>query len=355
MMIRAYKHFRKKLSFIKHEKLTEESGQDPIVEGVTFYVRYLGSCFVINKAGDESTSDAIKSIVSMARKTDRKLNRVALLISVKDLKMTDLESGNVCFDISIYRISYCCADALFSHVFAFIAVNKDETMECHAFLCRKRKIAQAASLTVAQAFNLAFATWKDNQERKKSIVTDDNSNESADTDGVNLSLEICPKTQEDQDNLLIDLRSPADTLDQETLQQHLNQQHLHQTQHLHQHLLVRLDSKDNGPVDMEMDETFSKLPQTPSNVPILQHLPPNASSLDVGAFACGSQTLFDGPLDGLESPLHGSCLTPSQLFTPAASPLTNIRHHQMQSSDNQNLKPVTLESPQLRGSLPALT
>ena len=38
------------------------------------------------------------------------------------------------------RISYCCADALFSHVFAFIAVNKDETMECHAFLCRKRKI-----------------------------------------------------------------------------------------------------------------------------------------------------------------------------------------------------------------------
>ena len=42
--------------------------------------------------------------------------------------------------LSLRRISYCCADALFSHVFAFIAVNKDETMECHAFLCRKRKI-----------------------------------------------------------------------------------------------------------------------------------------------------------------------------------------------------------------------
>ena len=46
-------------------ELTEETGQDPIVEGVTFYVRYLGSCFVINKAGDEATSEAIKSIVSM--------------------------------------------------------------------------------------------------------------------------------------------------------------------------------------------------------------------------------------------------------------------------------------------------
>ena len=38
-----------------------------------------------------------------ARKTDRKLNRVALLVSVKDVKMTDLETGNVNFDISIYR------------------------------------------------------------------------------------------------------------------------------------------------------------------------------------------------------------------------------------------------------------
>ena len=44
------------------------------------------------------------------------------------------------FHLSPLRISYCCADALFSHVFAFIAMNKDETMECHAFLCRKRKI-----------------------------------------------------------------------------------------------------------------------------------------------------------------------------------------------------------------------
>ena len=76
---------------------------------------------------------------------------------------------------------------------------------------------------------------------------------------------------------------------------------------------------------------FSRLPETPSNVPILKHLPPNASSLDVGAFACGSQTLFDGPLDGLDqggvdSPHHGSCLTPSQLYTPTCSPHPQIRN-----------------------------
>ena len=38
---------------------------DPVLEGVTFYVRYLGSCFVLNSSGEEATSEAIKSIVSM--------------------------------------------------------------------------------------------------------------------------------------------------------------------------------------------------------------------------------------------------------------------------------------------------
>ena len=43
-----------------------------------------------------------------ARKTDRKLNRVALLVSVADVKMTDLETGQMCFDISIYRSVMLC-------------------------------------------------------------------------------------------------------------------------------------------------------------------------------------------------------------------------------------------------------
>ena len=43
---------------------------DPVLEGVTFYVRYLGSCFVLNSSGEEATSEAIKSIVSMVMNID---------------------------------------------------------------------------------------------------------------------------------------------------------------------------------------------------------------------------------------------------------------------------------------------
>jgi len=320
-MIRACKQFRKKLSFIKHEKLCEDSGQDPVVEGVTFYVRYLGSCFVINQTGDETTGEAIKSIVSMARKTDRKLNRVALMVSIKDVKMTDLETGAVYFDISIYRISSCTADAVFSHVFAFIAVNTDQSMQCHAFLCRKRKIAQAATMTIAQAFNLAFQSWRESQEKDKeeTMLMNGNCISEKDKSAENELLRKCvnektndmknahgnkayDETSIDEEDLLIDLNSPGDTLDNKTAST----------------VLVNIGNNDT----QDMDENFSKLPETPNNIPLLKHLPSNASSLSVCAFV-GSQSLLDSSAD---SPLHGSSLTPTKLCTPASSPAQQVRH-----------------------------
>uniref|UniRef100_A0A8C4ST25 Low density lipoprotein receptor adaptor protein 1a n=1 Tax=Erpetoichthys calabaricus TaxID=27687 RepID=A0A8C4ST25_ERPCA len=53
------------------------------------------------------------------------------------------------------RISYCTADKMHDKVFAYIAQSQhNETLECHAFL------AQAVTLTVAQAFRVAFEFWQ---------------------------------------------------------------------------------------------------------------------------------------------------------------------------------------------------
>ena len=41
------------------------NGSDPLLEGVTFYVKYLGSCIVDKESGEETTSDAVKTIVTM--------------------------------------------------------------------------------------------------------------------------------------------------------------------------------------------------------------------------------------------------------------------------------------------------
>lgn len=87
-------------------------------------------------------------------------------IKPSGLRATDVSNGSVDIDVSIYRISYCSADATFDRVVAFIATNKNETLECHAFLTSKRKIAQAAALTISQAFNIAFEKWQEKSESK---------------------------------------------------------------------------------------------------------------------------------------------------------------------------------------------
>ena len=149
-----------------------------------------------------------------ARKDNRRLIRVSMLISVRGIKMSDMETGKTLLNFSIYRwklgnieklssnirlkpadavvnfcllskdmynfwknyinymeisivqklnlkcfcycldipslppstfpypgrISYCSADATFTHVFAFIAVNRADCLQCYAFLARKQKI-----------------------------------------------------------------------------------------------------------------------------------------------------------------------------------------------------------------------
>ena len=71
------------------------------------------------------------------------------------------------------------------------------------------------------------------------------------------------------------------------------------------------------------------LPRLTATPAMLRHLPPHAASLDVAAFASSSCS----PLaEAGCSPQHGSCLTPSQLVTPASSPHSKIREDRAQSA-----------------------
>lgn len=65
--------------------------------------------------------------------------------------------------VSIYRISYCSADATYDRVFAFISTNRNETLECHAFLCPKRKM-------VRNAAHLFKAFWREKERRTLSRI-----------------------------------------------------------------------------------------------------------------------------------------------------------------------------------------
>ncbi|XP_003737299.1 low density lipoprotein receptor adapter protein 1 [Galendromus occidentalis] len=154
----------------KHKKLSEEWGsgaKEPVQEGMTFYLEYLGSTFVENAKGEASTAEAIKKVIQLAKAGGNKLKKVAVTISPKGIQTREMPSEDVHIDVSIYRISYCSADATYDRVVAFIATNKNELMECHAFLCSKKRVAQAVALTISQAFNSAFELWKKSRQEQE--------------------------------------------------------------------------------------------------------------------------------------------------------------------------------------------
>lgn len=92
----------------------------------------------------------------------------------KGIECFDAITGETILKVSIYKISYCSADATHHNVFAFVAGSKDElapsepdTLSCHAFVCQKRKIAHKLTLTVARNFECAFKQWQESLQRAK--------------------------------------------------------------------------------------------------------------------------------------------------------------------------------------------
>ncbi|XP_052428586.1 low density lipoprotein receptor adapter protein 1-B isoform X1 [Carassius gibelio] len=157
----------------KHKKLPENwtDTRETLLEGMVFQLKYLGVTLVEEPKGEELSAAAVKRIVATAKAGGKKLQKVMLKVSPRGIILYDSVSNQLIENVSIYRISYCTADKMHDKVFAYIAQSqRNETLECHAYLCTKRKVAQAVTLTVAQAFRVAFEFWQAAKEEKEKQV-----------------------------------------------------------------------------------------------------------------------------------------------------------------------------------------
>ncbi|PNI24311.1 LDLRAP1 isoform 2 [Pan troglodytes] len=151
----------------RHRKLPENwtDTRETLLEGMLFSLKYLGMTLVEQPKGEELSAAAIKRIVATAKASGKKLQKVTLKVSPRGIILTDNLTNQLIENVSIYRISYCTADKMHDKVFAYIAQSQhNQSLECHAFLCTKRKMAQAVTLTVAQAFKVAFEFWQVSKE-----------------------------------------------------------------------------------------------------------------------------------------------------------------------------------------------
>ncbi|XP_043074150.1 low density lipoprotein receptor adapter protein 1a isoform X2 [Puntigrus tetrazona] len=205
----------------KHQKLSENwtDTRETLVEGMTFNLRHLGMTLVDQPKGEELSAAAVKRIVATAKASGKKLPKVALKVSPQGIVLCDSVSNQLIENISIYRISYCTADKTHDKVFAFIAQNQqNETLECHAFLCAKRKVAQAVTLTVAQAFRVAFEFWEVAKEERENRVKWDSAGETSNSSQSERSVSFNSlKVGVATENLLgIDYSSAVENVDNPT-------------------------------------------------------------------------------------------------------------------------------------------
>ncbi|KAK2864653.1 hypothetical protein Q7C36_003807 [Tachysurus vachellii] len=154
----------------KHKKLPENwtDTRETLVDGMTFNLRHMGMTLVDQPKGEDMSAAAIRRIIATAKAGGKKLLKVALTVSPQEIVIYDRVSNQLIERTSIYRISYCTTDKMHNKVFAYIVQNqRNKMLECHAFLCAKKKVAQAVTLTVAQAFTMAFETWQLDREEKE--------------------------------------------------------------------------------------------------------------------------------------------------------------------------------------------
>ncbi|KAG9331020.1 hypothetical protein JZ751_020429 [Albula glossodonta] len=113
---------------------------------MAFNLKYLGMTLVEQPKGEELSAAAVKRIVATAKASGKKLQKVTLKVSPRGIILYDSSSNQLIENVSIYRISYCTADKMHDKVFAYIAQSQqNETLECHAYLCTKRKVKRVKS------------------------------------------------------------------------------------------------------------------------------------------------------------------------------------------------------------------
>uniref|UniRef100_A0A8U7MF89 Uncharacterized protein n=1 Tax=Corvus moneduloides TaxID=1196302 RepID=A0A8U7MF89_CORMO len=171
-VLRSPRLARHGLGLRRGRKLPESWGdmQEPLLEGMCFTLKYLGMTLVEKPKGEDMAAAAIRRIVATARVGARKFQKVILTVSPRGISLQDADTKEMVENISIYRISYCTTDKLQNKVFAYVAQSQESgALECHAFLSPKKKIAQAVTLTVAQAFQMALDLWEATHAGKRNF------------------------------------------------------------------------------------------------------------------------------------------------------------------------------------------
>lgn len=141
---------------------------EALLKGQVLYnVKFLGCVEVDQPKGSEMVRDAIRKMKfsrQIKKAEGEKLKKVELSISIDSIKIQDPKYKTVLYQYPLHYVSYCADDKSDKRMFTFIAKQKDSTKH-HCFVFDSEKSAEEVTLTVGQAFDLAYKRFLETSNR----------------------------------------------------------------------------------------------------------------------------------------------------------------------------------------------
>jgi len=139
---------------------------------IAYLVKFLGSTEVDKPKGIEVVKDGIRKLKfnqQIKKAEGTKTPKVELTVSVDGVAIQDPKTKKTQHQYPLHRISYCADDKAEKRFFSFIAKEEDgEKHTCFVFV--SDKLAEEITLTIGQAFDLAYKRYLSGTEKETSTT-----------------------------------------------------------------------------------------------------------------------------------------------------------------------------------------
>ncbi|XP_043222650.1 PTB domain-containing engulfment adapter protein 1-like [Amphibalanus amphitrite] len=134
---------------------------------IAYLVKFLGRTEVDQPKGIEVVKEGIRKLQfgqEIKKSECSKLPKRELTISINGVAIQDPKTKEILYQYPLHRISYCADDKGEKKFFSFIAKEADkEVHSCFVFV--SDKLAEEITLTIGQAFDLAYRQFLDSSGR----------------------------------------------------------------------------------------------------------------------------------------------------------------------------------------------
>ncbi|ROJ30115.1 Low density lipoprotein receptor adapter protein 1-B [Anabarilius grahami] len=156
--------------------------RETLLEGMVFQLKYLGMTLVEEPKGEELSAAAVKRIVATAKAGGKKLQKVTLKVSPRGIVLYDSASNQLIENVSIYRErerEMCVSGSSIDLFRPSLTLTWGRSSSWSFARAQCVCGAQAVTLTVAQAFRVAFEFWQAAKEEKEKQVKSGSDGEAA--------------------------------------------------------------------------------------------------------------------------------------------------------------------------------